>query len=156
MSNDNRDLSFCDNASFDLSRFVTAQSGIYDTALAEIRARRKRTHWMWYIFPQLRGLGTSYAAVYFAISGFDEAKAYMAHPQLGPRLIECTLAMCDGPETDAQQILGKIDAAKFRSSMTLFEIAVDQQPCFAIALQKFFNGIRDARTLAALNISTKL
>ena len=146
MSIDDRDLSVCDNASFALSRFVAAQSSIYDTALDEIRARRKRTHWMWFIFPQLRGLGTSDAAVYYAISNIDEAKAYLAHPVLGARLVECTLTICDGPETDAQQILGEIDAAKFRSCMTLFEQVGDQQRCFAFALQKFFDGCRDETT----------
>ena len=105
---------------------------------------------MWFIFPQLRGLGTSNAAVYYAISGIDEAKAYMAHPVLGTRLIECTLAMCDGPETDGEQILGKIDAAKFRSCMTLFEVADYRNRCFADALRKFFDGMCDHRTLAML------
>lgn len=152
MSKDDRDLSLCDNASFDLSRFVTAQSSIYDTALAEIRARRKRTHWMWYVFPQLRGLGTSDAAVYYAISNIDEAKAYLAHPVLGARLVECTLAMCEGKESDAQKILGVIDTVKFRSSMTLFERADGRQHCFVDALQFFFAGVRDDRTLDALNM----
>ena len=150
MSKDDRDLLLCDNASFDLSRFVTAQSSIYDTALAEIRARRKRTHWMWFIFPQLRGLGTSDAAVYYAISGIDEANAYMAHPVLGTRLIECTIAMCDGKETNAHDMLGEIDAAKFRSCMTLFEFANGHEPCFAKALDKFFGGIRDEATILFL------
>lgn len=150
MSKDDRDLSVCDNASFDLNRFVTAQSRIYETALAEIRARRKRTHWMWYVFPQLRGLGTSDAAVYYAISGIGEAKAYMAHPVLGTRLVECTLAMCDGKETDVRTILGDIDTMKFRSCITLFEQADRQQRSFVIALEKFFVGVRDDRTLNIL------
>ena len=143
-----------DNANFDLGRFVTAQSSIYDTALAEVRARRKQSHWMWFIFPQLKGLGTSDAAVYYAISGIDEAKAYMAHTVLGPRLIECTLAMCDGTETDARTILGEIDMAKFRSCMTLFELADRQQLCFVNALDKFFDSVRDDRTSHALNRSS--
>ena len=150
MSKDDRDLSLCYNASFDLSRFVTAQSSIYDTALAEIRARRKRTHWMWCIFPQLRGLGTSGATVYYAISGNDEAKAYLAHPVLGARLVECTLVMCDGKETDARAVLGDIDTAKFRSCMSLFEKVGDQQRCFTFALQKFFDGCRDETTTQIL------
>lgn len=136
--------------SFNLRRFVTAQAGIYDIALAEIRSRRKRTHWMWFIFPQLRGLGTSDAAVLYAISSIDEATAYLAHPVLGTRLIECTLAMCVGSETDAQKILGKIDAAKFQSCMTLFEVADYRQRCFADAIRKFFSGVRDHNTLAML------
>lgn len=151
MSSDNCDLSVCDNVSFDLSRFVEAQSTVYDEALSEIRNRRKRTHWMWFIFPQIRGLGTSNAAVSYAISSIWEAKAYLAHPLLGARLRECTAAMSDGPETDAQQILGKIDAAKFRSCMTLFEAADSTQRNFADALSKFFNGVRDHRTLALLD-----
>lgn len=148
MSSDNCDLSV--NASFDLSRFVEAQSRVYDSALAEIRNRRKRTHWMWFIFPQLQGLGNSNAAVFYAISGVDEAKTYMAHPVLGARLIECTIAMCDGNETDARTILGEIDTAKFRSCMTLFEQADRQQLCFVNALKKFFDSVRDDRTLHAL------
>lgn len=109
---------------------------------------------MWYIFPQLRGLGTSDAAVYYAISGIDEAKAYLTHPVLGARLVECTLAMCDGPETDAQQILGKIDAAKFQSCMTLFGLANRQKPCFANALDKFFGGSCDEATMLNLDNHT--
>ena len=150
MYEDARDLSLCDNASFDLSRFVTAQSSIYDVALDEIRARRKRTHWMWFIFPQLRGLGSSDMAVHYGISGLDEARAYMAHVKLGPRLIECTVNMCSGPETDAKMILGDVDAAKFRSCMTLFEVADYRNRCFADALRKFFDGTCDHRTLAML------
>lgn len=150
MSINDRDLPICENACFDLSRFVKAQLSIYNTALAEIRARRKRTHWMWFIFPQLSGLGTSNAAVYYAIRDIDEAKAYMAHPVLGPRLIECTLAMCEGKETDARTVLGDIDAAKFRSCMTLFEQADREQLCFVNASEKFFASVRDHQTLHAL------
>lgn len=102
---------------------------------------------MWFIFPQIIGLGTSDAAAYYAISGIDEAIAYMAHPELGTRLIECTLAMCDGKETDARTVLGDIDAAKFRSCMTQFELASGEEPCFANALDKFFCGIRDEATI---------
>ena len=148
MSKADRDLSVCGNASVDLSRFVAAQSSIYDTALAEIRARRKGTHWMWFIFPQLRGLGSSDMAVHYGIRGLDEARAYMAHVKLGPRLIECTVAMCSGPETDAKMILGDVDAAKFRSCMTLFEVADYRNRCFADALRKFFDGMCDHRTLS--------
>lgn len=136
--------------SFNFRRFVAAQSGIYDTALAEIRSRRKRTHWMWFVFPQLRGLGTSDAAILYAIGSIDEAKAYLAHPVLGARLVECTVAMCAGPETDPQQILGEVDAAKFRSCMTLFERVGDHKQCFAFALQKFFGGCCDAATTRIL------
>lgn len=151
MSSNKIDLSVRDNESFDLCRFVEAQSRVYDSALAEIRMGRKRTHWMWYIFPQLRGLGTSDVAAFYAISGINEARAYLAHPILGARLIECTLAMCDGKETNSQKILGKIDAIKFRSSMTLFERADERKLYFVNALQIFFSGVRDCRTLDALD-----
>lgn len=154
MSIDDRGQSVGEQTSFDLNRFVTAQSSIYDSALAEIRAKRKRTHWMWYIFPQLRGLGRSEAAVYYAIGSIDEAKAYLAHPVLGTRLIECTLAMCDGPENDVQQILGKIDAAKFQSCMTLFGVATSEKTCFANALERFFGGVRDEATMLNLSNDT--
>lgn len=150
MGNDNSNILGCDKVDFNLIRFVAAQSIVYETALDEIRQRRKLTHWMWFIFPQMKGLGTSEMAVHYSIHGIKEAKAYLAHPQLGTRLIECTLAMCDGPETDAQEILGEIDAAKFRSCMTLFELANGQEPCFANALEKFFGGVRDERTILAL------
>lgn len=154
MSIDDRGQTVGKQTSFDLNRFVTAQSSIYDSALAEIRAMRKRTHWMWYIFPQLRGLGRSEAAVYYAIGSIDEAKAYLAHPVLGARLIECVLAMCDGQETDARVVLGEIDAAKFRSCITLFEWANGQETCFANALGKFFGGVRDEATMINLGNET--
>ena len=151
MSMNDRDLSICDNANFDLSRFVKAQSSIYDTALAEICARRKRTHWMWFIFPQLRDLGASTRSNYYGIDGIGEAYDYIKHPLLGSRLVECTRAMCETGEANVQYILGEIDAAKFRSCMTLFELADDQQPCFVHALHQFFNGVRDSLTFTALN-----
>jgi len=150
MSKNDRDLTNCDNASFDLGRFVKAQSSIYDTALAEICARRKRTHWMWFIFPQLRGLAASTTSNYYGIDGIGEAYDYIKHPLLGSRLVECTRAMCETGEANVQCILGEIDAAKFRSCMTLFELADDQQPCFVHALHQFFNGDRDSLTFTAL------
>ena len=139
-----------DGVEFGLDRFVAAQSSVYASALAEIKAMRKRTHWMWFIFPQLRGLGSSEMADYFGISGLEEAKAYMAHTQLGGRLVECTLAMCEAPTNDVQNILGRVDAEKFGSCMTIFEIADQNQRCFADALRKFFNGERDHRTLTRI------
>ena len=136
---------------FALQRFLEAQSTTFDIALGEIKARKKRTHWMWYIFPQLLDLGHSTRAVHYGIRGLDEARDYLAHPKLGLRLIECTLAMYDGPETDARQILGNIDAVKFQSWMTLFELADQQQSHFTCALRKFFGGVRHRQTAAVFD-----
>lgn len=138
----------------DLSRFVDAQASTYATALAELRRGAKRTHWMWWIFPQIAGLGRSDTARHYAIASADEARAYLAHPVLGPRLIEATIAVTGAPGT-AEDIMGGIDAVKLRSSMTLFEavgfekVAVDPQP-FRAALDRFFDGERDAATLALI------
>jgi uncharacterized protein (DUF1810 family) len=135
---------------FDLRRFVTAQEDIHAQALAELQAGRKQSHWMWFVFPQLAGLGSSPTAVRYAIQSADEARAYLAHPVLGPRLhagVAATLAHKGArPET----ILGGIDALKFRSSLTLFEaVAADPAP-FAAALDAFYDGERDRRTLELL------
>jgi len=136
---------------FDLRRFVEAQDGIYETALAELRAGSKQSHWMWFIFPQLRGLGLSAAAQRYAISSLDEARAYLRHPLLGPRLRECVDAILPwSAQLSAEQILGSIDALKFRSSLTLFELAEPEGP-FAHALAEFYAGQPDTRTLALLN-----
>jgi len=135
----------------DLQRFVAAQAGGYQAPLAELRAGSKRTHWMWFIFPQLRGLGHSPAAVRYGIASIDEAAAYLQHPTLGPRLRECVEALLPWASTrTAEQILGPVDAVKLRSSLTLFDEA---QPngFFAAALACFYGGRRDERTLALLN-----
>lgn len=133
--------------SYDLGRFERAQRGVYETALLEIRAGRKRTHWMWFVFPQVIGLGLSETSVFYAIGSLDEAKAYLAHPVLGTRLREITGVMNAGAQSNPAGILGTIDAAKFWSSMTLFDIVTTDQDCFRYALDKFFEGQADEETV---------
>lgn len=135
---------------FDLQRFVDAQRDTYDTALAELRAGAKRSHWMWFVFPQLAGLGRSATAQHFAISGLDEARAYLAHPVLGPRLVECTQALADLDRTDAVAVLGPVDAQKLRSSMTLFAHADPGRPPFRTVLDRYFGGTEDDGTTSRL------
>jgi uncharacterized protein (DUF1810 family) len=134
---------------FDLARFVRAQQPDYDRALAELRAGSKRTHWMWYIFPQLAGLGRSTMAQRYAISGLPEAQAYLRHDVLGPRLIECATVVRDTEGRTAHEIFGAPDDLKLRSSATLFA-QVSPAPVFAQLLQKYFNGHADAETLRLL------
>ena len=135
-----------------LSRFVAAQddSGTYAAALRELRAGRKTTHWMWFVFPQVAGLGRSATAHHFALADLDEAKAYAAHPVLGPRLRECAQALLEQPETDAVAVLGEVDAGKLRSSMTLFAAAAPDEPVFPAVLDRFFGGERDEATTSRL------
>jgi uncharacterized protein (DUF1810 family) len=158
---------------FDLERFVRAQeaSGTYAQALTELRAGRKRSHWMWFVLPQVAGLGHSAMAQRYAVSGLPEARAYLAHPVLGPRLLECVRALDGLDEHDPRQVLGDIDALKLRSCLTLFERAAttgasrsradqhdqhdqheDDSPgeLFASVLDHYFGGGRDATTLAIL------
>jgi uncharacterized protein (DUF1810 family) len=135
---------------FDLSRFVTVQSSIYARALAELGSGRKRSHWMWFVFPQIAGLGHSTMAVRYAIASLSEAKAYLAHHVLGLRLRECTSAVLAVEGGDAHAIFGSPDDLKFRSSMTLFAQA-EGRGLFERALQKFFAGQPDARTLEILD-----
>jgi uncharacterized protein (DUF1810 family) len=135
----------------DLARFISAQRGVYDAALAELRAGAKRRHWMWFVFPQLAGLGRSETARFYALSGLGEAQAYAAHELLGPRLRECTDAMLGwAGRRSAEAILGGIDALKFASCMTLFEAACPDQPRFGAALDAFYGGQRDETTLELL------
>ncbi|MGA1799652.1 DUF1810 domain-containing protein [Sphingomonas sp. 4RDLI-65] len=133
----------------DLDRFVTAQAGVYPQALAELRAGAKRSHWMWFVFPQIAGLGQSAMARTYAIAGADEARAYLAHPVLGARLIEATAAVV-GARGSAEAILGGIDAVKLRSSMTLFAAVADDPAPFRAALDRFFGGMADEATLRLL------
>ncbi len=135
---------------FDLQRFVDAQRDSYDAALAELRAGAKRSHWMWFVFPQIAGLGRSATAQHFAISGTDEARAYLAHPVLGPRLVECTQALLDLESTDAVAVLGSIDAQKLRSSMTLFAHVRPDEPRFRAVLDRYFAGAEDDATTSRL------
>jgi len=134
----------------DLQRFVDAQRGVYQQALAELRAGRKRTHWMWFIFPQLTGLGRSAMAQRYAIAGRRQAQAYLHHPLLGPRLETCTRAMLAHADRSALQILGSPDDRKFHSCMTLFAQVAADPTLFATALQVFFNGKADAPSLRRL------
>jgi uncharacterized protein (DUF1810 family) len=128
-----------------LRRFVEAQDGVYRTALAEIVAGDKRGHWMWFVFPQIAGLGSSPAAQRYAISGLDEARAYLRHPVLGPRLLACTQAVL----TNDRQFFGYPDDLKLRSSMTLFARAADDPAPFEAVLDRFYDG-PDPRTLDLL------
>ena len=132
-----------------LDRFVVAQSDVYSTALAEIARGRKASHWMWFVFPQVAGLGHSAIAQRYAIRSLVEARAYLAHPLLGARLRDCLAALAGLPPTSAEAVFGGIDAVKLRSSLTLFE-AADGGPAFAAALDRWFAGTRDAATLDRL------
>jgi len=129
----------------DLERFVEAQDGVHDTALAELRAGRKRSHWMWFVFPQIAGLGSSPTARRYAISGIEEARAYLAHPVLGPRLAEAARAVLTVDGRSAEQILGYPDDVKLRSSMTLFARAADDPAVFEAVLARYYDG-PDPRT----------
>jgi uncharacterized protein (DUF1810 family) len=132
-----------------LDRFVEAQEGVHERALREIRSGRKLTHWMWFVFPQIRGLGSSPMAQRYAIESLDEARAYLAHPVLGPRLIACAEAALAVPDGTASDIFGPPDDMKLRSSATLFERAGGPD-VFARLLERFFGGERDAATLERL------
>ena len=132
---------------FNLARFVDAQEGVYSTALAELESGQKRSHWMWFIFPQVDGLGSSSMSKRFAIRSLDEASGYLNHPVLGPRLRECCRALLAVPSISATAIMGYPDDLKLRSSMTLFALVADGHPEFDSVLMKFFGGIRDAETL---------
>ena len=135
---------------YNLQRFIDAQSATYATALAELEAGRKLTHWMWFIFPQLAGLGRSAMAQRYAITDMGEARAYLAHPLLGPRLAVCAQALLAWPGRTAAQILGAPDDMKLRSCMTLFALAAPQKQVFTQVLGAFFAGQGDERTLEAL------
>ena len=134
-----------------LSRFVTAQEPVYGRVLAELRAGSKRTHWMWFVFPQLRGLGRSPAAETYGIQDLAEAEAYVEHPVLGPRLTECAHAVLSVEGKRATGILGDMDAMKLRSSMTLFARAAPDEPVFQQVLDKYYDGIQDEKTLSLLS-----
>jgi uncharacterized protein (DUF1810 family) len=137
-------------ADFELERFVEAQTPIYGRALAELQQGRKESHWMWFVFPQVAGLGSSPAARRYAIASVAEARAYIAHIVLGPRLYECTQAVLRHRGLGADAIFGPVDALKLRSSMTLFEAAADDPRLFAAVLTGFYGGERDGATLRRL------
>ena len=134
----------------DLDRFVTEQNRDYETVLGELRRGRKSSHWIWFIFPQIAGLGHSAMSQYFAIASLDEARAYLAQPILGPRLRECARLVLAVEGRTAEEILGSIDAMKLRSSMTLFHRAAADEPEFASVLDRYFDGLEDEATLARL------
>jgi uncharacterized protein (DUF1810 family) len=135
------------NDEHDLRRFVTAQEGVYESALSELRAGRKTSHWMWFVFPQIAGLGRSATAQRYAIASLEEAEAYLAHPVLGPRLLECARTLTQLSGLSAEQIFGSVDAQKLKSSMTLFACAAPDQPLFRDVLARYFDGAEDQETL---------
>jgi uncharacterized protein (DUF1810 family) len=143
------------NDPYGLDRFVAAQDkgGTYATALAELRAGRKRSHWMWFVFPQIEGLGRSPTSVRYAISSLAEARAYLEQPVLGPRLLECTRALTKLSGVSATEIFGGIDAVKLRSSMTLFAYAAPANPLFREVLDAYFGGVADEMTERLLDVS---
>ncbi len=139
------------NDPFDLRRFVVAQrGGVHEQALAELRAGRKRSHWMWFVFPQLAGLGLSPTALHYGIRGLGEAQAYLRHPVLGARLRECARALLVLEGVSAEAIFGYPDVLKLKSSMTLFAAVPDAGPEFAAVLARYYGGERDERTLRLL------
>lgn len=132
---------------YNLKRFVDAQEADYTTALSEIKSGRKLSHWIWYVFPQLKGLGFSYNSNYYGIDDVEEAKAYFRHPLLGKRLVEITCTLLSLPESyTALNVLGPIDSLKVKSCMTLFDYIVPHD-CFEDVLNRFYGGKRDKRTL---------
>ena len=136
---------------FNLSRFVSAQARDYEIAREELRNGRKRTHWIWYIFPQIDGLGYSANSKFYAIKSKAEAQKYLEHPLLGARLLECANILLKLEGRSASEIFGSPDDLKLKSSMTLFAAVQSQEPAFAGVLDKYFQGKRDARTIALLD-----
>jgi uncharacterized protein (DUF1810 family) len=137
---------------FDLNRFLAAQEGVFEVALAELRRGHKRSHWMWFIFPQLAGLGYSSASRKYAIKSLTEARAYLRHPILGQRLLDCCQAILSVQERSASEIMGYPDDLKLRSSMTLFVRAGDSHPEFRQVVDRYFDGELDPRTLELLHV----
>jgi len=132
---------------YNLEKFVSAQSRSYETALEEIRNGRKESHWIWYIFPQIEGLGMSYTSQMYAISCLDEAREYLNHPVLGPRLIEISKALLDLPTSNPSAVMGWPDDLKLRSSMTLFSMVAEDETVFDEVLEKFYKGEKDDMTI---------
>lgn len=141
--------------SADLQRFVEAQADAYDQALAELKRGRKATHWMWFVFPQIAGLGHSAMARFYAIASLDEARAYVAHPVLGPRLAACVQAINALEGRTAHAIFGSPDDLKLHASLTLFSRAAPDEPAFAQALAKYFGGRLDDLTLQRLDAAAR-
>jgi uncharacterized protein (DUF1810 family) len=137
-----------------LQRFLDAQAPVYDQALSELKAGCKQSHWIWFVFPQHRGLGCSQRAQFYGIECLDEARAFQKHPLLGQRLHECTTAVLRHTQKSASQILGAPDDLKFFSCMTLFSEAAPEELVFRLALQAFFNGAKDPETLRLCGLTT--
>jgi uncharacterized protein (DUF1810 family) len=142
---------------FGLSRFINAQDDVYNDVLTELKSGLKRTHWMWFIFPQIDGLGHSPTTEYYAIKNIEEARKYLAHPVLGPRLLECAEAVLSVEGRSVSQIFGYPDDFKLKSSMTLFAFVSDPDSAFVNVLNKYFHGEHDIKTLQILeNLKAKL
>lgn len=139
---------------FNLGRFVSAQETIYPAVLAELRRGQKRTHWMWFVFPQYQGLGYSSTSKHYAIKSIEEARQYLSHPLLGSRLLECAETVLNTNGRSAREIFGTPDDMKLHSSMTLFAALTDSESLFARVLDKYFQGKRDSRTLDLLTYSS--
>lgn len=135
------------NDRYNLARFLDAQDPVYSRVCAELRQGRKTSHWMWFVFPQIEGLGSSEMARRYAISSLEEARAYLEDPVLGPRLLECTRLVCEVSGKTIQEIFGSPDDMKFRSCMTLFALAAPEASIFDEALKTYFAGERDTLTL---------
>jgi uncharacterized protein (DUF1810 family) len=141
------------SSAFDLERFVGAQAPVYERVRAELAAGAKASHWMWFIFPQLRGLGRSTMAEHFGLAGRAEAEAYLAHAVLGTRLRECTRRVLDVRDRNVHEIFGSPDDLKFHSSMTLFAVVAPEEPLFRQALDRYFGGRRDTLTVQRLGVA---
>lgn len=140
------------NKENNLQRFIDAQKNDYEIALSEIKQGRKRSHWMWYIFPQVQGLGFSSMSKLYAIKNLEEAELFLQHPVLGKRLINICNELLVLPGNDAHIIFGSPDDAKLASSMTLFSLVKNADPVFQLVSDKFFNGVKDAKTLEIMNV----
>ena len=140
------------DSTYDLRRFISAQKQDYLTALEEIRRGRKRSHWMWYIFPQLRGLGMSSTSYFYGIESLEEARAFLDDPYLGGNLREISQALLSLDTGDARSVMGNPDDLKLRSSMTLFSLAAPEEPVFKKVLEKFYRGAQDLATLRILGL----
>ena len=151
----NEDKKIDSNDPYDLKRFISAQEGVYDRALAELRSGQKRSHWMWFIFPQIDGLGSSPTAKLYAIKSLEEARRYLAHPILGRRLVESTKAVHALQGLSASDIFGHPDDWKLHSSMTLFALVAEPRSVFEGVLEKYFQGKQDDKTLQIVGNHSK-
>lgn len=140
------------SSAYNLNRFIEAQAKNFTDALAEIKNGKKRTHWMWYVFPQIQGLGNSEFARFYAIKDLNEATAYLENPVLGNRLIEISEALLQLDSNDAYQIFGSPDDMKLQSSMTLFSLVSNADAVFEAVLQKFYNGVKDPKTMKIISL----